>query len=256
MSSASPFGALLRAWRRRRGLSQLDLSIEASTTPRYVSFLETGRARPGRDVALRLSRALNLTLRETNELCTSAGLPVEYEVGELDEARMGPVRRVLDMVLTNHEPFPGWAIGPGLRFIASNRAAERVMPGLTQLGPEQLVDLWCAGDAPADADARARATFGAIHMLRNELFHHPHPALQSLLARAQAHAEGLTEPAEPPRSVALFSTLTVNGHSLQTVSTVMRFDKALDVTMSEIRVELVFPATEAAERWFRAQSKV
>jgi len=72
-----PFGALLRSWRRRRGFSQLDLSLEAGSTARYVSFLETGRARPGRDVLLRLGRALSLTLRETNELCLAAGLPAE-----------------------------------------------------------------------------------------------------------------------------------------------------------------------------------
>lgn len=250
-----PFGSLLRAWRRRRGLSQLDLSLEASTTPRYVSFLETGRARPGRDVLLRLSRALSLTLRETNELCLAAGLPAEYEVGALDDARMAPVRRVLDMVLANHEPFPAWAIGPGLRFIASNAAAERVMPGMTTLSPEALIDLWCAGDSPHDEEARARAVFGAIHMLRNEHFHHPQPGLVRLLERAQGYAEGLTEPPEPPGSVALCSTMTVGDKTLRTVATVLRFDKALDVTMSEIRVELVYPADEETDAWFRQQAK-
>jgi len=121
---------------------------------------------------------------------------------------MAPVRRVLDMVLANHEPFPAWAIGPGLRFIASNKAAERVVPGLTDLPPEQLVDLWCAGENPADDQARARATFGAIHMLRNEQFHHPHPALHRLLTRAHLitsprHLTGLWAPVALSRNLAV-----------------------------------------------------
>ncbi|MBL4687991.1 MAG: helix-turn-helix domain-containing protein [Nannocystaceae bacterium] len=249
-----PFGALLRVWRRRRGLSQLALSLEAGTTARYVSFLETGRARPGRDVVMRLARALSLTLRETNEVCVAAGLPAAYEVGEIDDAHMAPIRRVLDMVLANHEPFPAWAIGPGMRFLGSNRAAERVMPGLTELEPEQLIDLWCTGGEHADAQARARATFNAIGVLRHELHHHPHPALQGLLQRAQSNADGLTEPPELPASVALSSSMTVDGHTLNTVATVLRFDRALDVTMSEIRVELVYPADDATDRWFRQQA--
>lgn len=251
----SGFGMLLRAARRRRGLSQLDLALEAETTARYVSYLETGKARPGRDVVLRLGHALNLTPRQTNELCVGAGLPAAYETSDLDADRMAPVRRVLSQVLANHEPYPAWAIGPGLRFIDSNDAAERMMPGMTTRSPEEVIDLWCQGPNPADDEARAQATFNAIHLLRYEQFHHPHPTLQVLLQRARAHAEGLTEPLEAPSSAILATPITVGDQTLNTLATVLRFDRALDVTLSEIRVELVYPADDETDRWFRTQAQ-
>jgi transcriptional regulator with XRE-family HTH domain len=104
----SPFGQLLQQWRRRSGLSQLDLAAMAGTTPRHVSFLETGRSRPGRELVLRLCAAMDMPLRERNALLVAAGLAPEYPIRELSDDAMRPVKLVLDRVLRGHEPFPAW----------------------------------------------------------------------------------------------------------------------------------------------------
>jgi transcriptional regulator with XRE-family HTH domain len=87
----SPFGQLLRRWRTATGISQIDLAAQAGTTPRYVSFVETGRARPGRAVVLRLARALDLPVREQNALLLAAGLPPAYAERGLSDVEMQPV---------------------------------------------------------------------------------------------------------------------------------------------------------------------
>lgn len=128
----SLFGQQLRQWRQRSGRSQVDLAADAGTTPRHLSFIETGRSRPGRDLVLRLANVLDVPLRERNNLLALAGLTPAYASHALDDAAMQPVRSVLETVLRNHEPYPAWAVGSGLTFFASNRAAERVFPGVMQ----------------------------------------------------------------------------------------------------------------------------
>src|SRR6266536_1423032 len=98
----SPFGQQLRQWRRRSGTSQLDLALQVGTSPRHVSFIETGRSRPGRNLVLRLAAALDVPIRERNALLTSAGLPPAYPDRELTDQTMRPIKLVLDRVLAGH----------------------------------------------------------------------------------------------------------------------------------------------------------
>ncbi len=253
MSALSPFGERLRAWRKRRGLSQLDLATAAGTTSRYVSFVETGRSRPGRGVVVRLAEAMQLSLRDRNALLVAAGLRPMYSDKPLSDAAMQPVRRVLQLVLANHDPFPAWAVGPGLRFVGSNAAAERVFPGMTRLQPDALVDLWCnpPADAAAAVASRAKAVHDAIATLRHEMVHHPHPDLPALLRRAESHAVGLGPIPDVAYEPVMFPSMLVDGQRVKTVATVLRFDKPGDVTMAALRVELIFPADDACESVFR-----
>src|SRR5688572_29133163 len=136
------FGQQLRHWRGCAGVSQLALAAQAGTTPRHVSFIESGRSRPGRDLVLRLADALQVPLRDRNALLASAGLPPAFAVHELGDEAMRLLRFVLDNVLRSHEPFPAWIVGRGLRFLSANRAAEALFPGLCQLAPAAIIDLW------------------------------------------------------------------------------------------------------------------
>lgn len=255
MAVLSAFGERLRAWRGRRGLSQLDLAISAGTTPRYVSFIETGRSRPGRDVVVRLAHALDLGLRDRNALLAAAGHPHEYTELPLDDDAMSPVRRVVEQVLRNHDPFPGWCFGPGLRVLDANQAGERIFPGMTELTPDQLVDAWChPRPGMGRADHRA-AVQQVVHMLRRELFHHPHPDLPALLRQAEQHAEGLGPLPDGPDDLVMCPVLHIDGQEVRTLATVLRFDRASDVTMAELRVELIFPADAESEAVFRTAAE-
>ena len=119
-------------WRRRSGMYQLELASQAGTSPRYVSSVEKGRSRPGRNLVLRLAAALDVPLRERNAMLTSAGLSPAFATRQLTDAPMLLVRIVLDRILRRHGPDPAWVVGRGLPFLAANDGAESVFPGDVQ----------------------------------------------------------------------------------------------------------------------------
>src|SRR6201986_1426816 len=102
----APIGELIRTWRQRRSLSQLELALEADVSSRHVSFLETGRSRPSRDMVLHLAEHLEVPLRDPNRLLLAAGYAPVYAERELQPPEMEPVRQALDRFLRAHEPFP------------------------------------------------------------------------------------------------------------------------------------------------------
>src|SRR5262245_197275 len=104
--SPSPVGALLQNWPRIRGKSQLDLALEADVTPRHLSFVETGRSRPSREMVLLLASALDVPLRERNALLLAAGFAPVYAETPLDADSLGPVRGALEAILAQQEPYP------------------------------------------------------------------------------------------------------------------------------------------------------
>lgn len=249
----SPFGQRLREWRRRRGMTQLELAYAAESTPRYVSFLETGRARPGRDVVVRLAAALRLLPRERNGLLVAAGLAAEHSEHALDDAEMEPVRRVISHLLRHHEPFPAWCLRRGFRLLEANQAAERLFPGMTALSPEQMVDFSFGPDSPMRSvvDNWEEVTHAALEVLQREVLVGHHRELESLLERATRHMRGRTPP-RPSAVPVVCPVFRFGDTTLRTISTVMRFDAASDVTASELKVELAFPADEASERFLRS----
>ena len=109
---APAFGQLLRGWRGARKRSQLELSLDAGVSQRHLSFLESGRARPSRDMIQQLSEALDLPLRERNLLLQAAGFAPLFQQRSLDSAEMRAVREALEMMLAHHEPFPALVIDP------------------------------------------------------------------------------------------------------------------------------------------------
>src|SRR3954467_3906715 len=103
-------GDLLRDWRQRRRLSQLDLALEAEISTRHLSYIETGRARPRRDMVLALAEELGVPLRERNVLLTAAGFAPVYPQRSLDDPSLQAARQAIDLVLKGHEPYPALAI--------------------------------------------------------------------------------------------------------------------------------------------------
>jgi transcriptional regulator with XRE-family HTH domain len=106
VETASPFGARLRRWRRHRGISQLTLAGQVGSTPRHISFLETGRSRPSRQMVLRLGEVLAVSLRERNQLLAAAGLPDVYPQAPVTGPQLAPYRAAIDRLLHAHQPYP------------------------------------------------------------------------------------------------------------------------------------------------------
>ncbi len=139
-SHINAFGQLLRTLRKRSGLSQLKLSEKADTTPRYISFLETGRSRPSRGVVLRIATALDIANRELNLLLANAGLASSYIGDEMNHKEKASLDQVVQTILDNHEPYPACAVDTVSRIVLTNNAFERFLPGLSNRTAEQSID--------------------------------------------------------------------------------------------------------------------
>src|SRR4051794_37434691 len=125
-------GSLLRDWRQRRRMSQLDLALEAGASARHLSFIETGRSRPSADMVLHLAEELDVPLRERNQLLLSAGYAPAYAQRDLDAPEMGPVREAIDQVLRGHEPYPAVVIDRHWGMVAGNRAVALLTAGVAE----------------------------------------------------------------------------------------------------------------------------
>src|SRR5262245_32112268 len=125
-----PVGNLLRKWRERRRLSQLDLACEAEISTRHLSFLETGRSSPSREMVLRLAEYLDVPLRERNALLVAAGYAPAFPERPLDDPALQSARKAVDLVLAGHEPYPALAIDRHWTLIASNNAVSPLLAGV------------------------------------------------------------------------------------------------------------------------------
>lgn len=129
-ATAPPLGTLLRDWRQRRRLSQLDLALEAGVSARHLSFLETGRSKPSREMVLHLSERLDVPLRDRNRLLLAAGFAPAFEERAFDAPEMAPVREALDRVLTGHEPYPAVVVDRWWNLAAANRSIAMFTAGV------------------------------------------------------------------------------------------------------------------------------
>lgn len=254
---ANAFGQQLRHWRRCGGVSQLALAAQAGTTPRHLSFLETGRSRPGRDLVVRLAAALDVPIRERNALLTAAGLAAEYPAHALSDAAMRPIAEVVDGVLRAHDPYPAWVYTRGLRALSAKRAGEKMFPGLCAMEPEAIIDLWFdPGPFRAMVENWEEVAWAGVDSLRREARHTSDPAVLELLHRAEAHARRALPAARPSEAdlPVACPRFRIGDRVVRTVSTVLRFDTATEVTASELRVELMFPADDASDAFFRERA--
>ena len=256
-ATAAPIGALLRDWRRRRRLSQLDLALEAGVSTRHLSFVETGRAKPSPEMVLHLADELAVPLRERNRLLLAAGYAPVYEERALDEPEMQPVHEAVQLVLDGHDPYPAITVDRGWALVAHNRGASLLMAGLPDdlLAPPMNVlraTLHPDGLAPRIANlGQWRAHI--LERLARQAAVTGDPALRALHAELAAYPAP-AEAAPPPTSdVVVPLRLTIPGGELSFFSTVTTFGTPIDITVEELSIESFFPADRATADWLRAQ---
>ena len=254
VATSPPVGALLRSWRQRRRLSQLELSNEAGVSARHLSFLETGRARPSRTMVLHLAEQLELPLRARNELLSAAGFAPVYGERALDEPEMTAVRAALDLVLAAYEPFPAVVVDRGWQLVAGNRGValltEGVDPALLQPPVNALrLSLHPSGMAPRILNLpqwRAHV----LHRLAREARLSGDPGLAAL-HRELALLPGGQAPGIPD-GIAVPLRLRSGDAVLSFLSTVTTFGTAIDVTAAEVSVEAFLPADAQTAEAVRA----
>jgi len=247
--TSTPFGLLLRQWRSSSGMSQLALSIAARTTARHLSFLETGRSRPTEAMVVRLCEALDIPLRERNRMLGAAGLGPVYADERFDAPRYERARRAVERLLAAHEPYPGVLVHQDGDVISANEGAARLF-GENLEGQNMMDWIFKSGD-PSSAIANwADIAHVALPAVRVEAARTPsNDRLQAAL-HAGEQAAGAAPSHSAQNDLVLCPWIVVDGETVRTMVVAARFDNALDVTLEELRIELVYPLDDAAEEFF------
>lgn len=258
-SETSGFGRLLRELRKRRGLSQLALSSHASTTPRHLSFIETGRSRPGRGLILRLAASLQLPSREINQMLSLAGLQPEMAEYSFDDQMIEPYRAALEAVLEKHDPYPGCAMNSAGDILATNDAYKTFAPDALKTTPEERVEAFFnpAGNAPKLVENWAEVAYGLLDRQRAELVACYNQRLEKMVLRMDELLKNVARPMLKggETDIVLSPILIVGDKRLSTFSTFMKFSHAHEVTLSEVRVELTFPTDQTTRIYFEELAK-
>jgi transcriptional regulator with XRE-family HTH domain len=244
VSVQGDFGTVLREWRTRRRLSQIDLAIEAGTTQRHLSFLEQGRSAPGRDIVSRLADSLRLTLRQRNVLLSAAGLAPAYPESSLDTQLLQPVREALQHVLDGHLPYPAMVMDGFGELVAANSAFGVLTDGVAGWLLEAPVNVLRVALHPEGMAARiANLDDWRLHILHGLRERGPHPRIDELIEELEGY--GVPAPGSRPVESLGFAVplhlRTVDG-DVRLVATISTFVTALDVTVSELRLEAFLPA--------------
>ncbi|HEX7112160.1 MAG TPA: helix-turn-helix transcriptional regulator [Mizugakiibacter sp.] len=254
-----PVGDLLREWRRHRRLSQLELASGAEISTRHLSFVESGRARPSRDMILHLAAYLDIPLRERNALLVAAGFAPVFRETPLQDPALEAARATIDLLLQGLEPYPALAIDRYWNLVASNRATQCLLGGVDAALLTPPVNVLRLSLHPAGLAPRIRnlAEWRAhlLHRLRQQIDASHDPQLIALLRELQA----LPAPAEaatpPAHAIAVPLQLEVPGAVLSMLSTTTVFGTPVDVTLAELALEAFVPADAAAAQQLRAMAE-
>jgi transcriptional regulator with XRE-family HTH domain len=247
-----PVGHLLREWRARRRMSQLDLSLEADISTRHLSFLETGRSQPSRDMILRLAEQLEIPLRERNALLISAGYAPAFPERPLEDSALQAARKAIDLLLAGHEPYPALAIDRHWTLVASNNAIAPLIAGAdpSLLQPPVNVlrfSLHPAGLAPRIANY-AEWRSHVLARLRRQIDLTADPVLEELMKELRDYptpngaAPGKPAADREYADVVVPFQLITEGGLLSFFSTTTIFGTPVDITLSELAIESFFPA--------------
>jgi transcriptional regulator with XRE-family HTH domain len=257
--AASLVGRLLKQWRERRRMSQLGLAVEAEISTRHLSFLETGRAQPSRDMLLLLARALEVPLRGRNELLTAAGYAPIYRETPLDAPQMAQVRRGLDFLLRQQEPYPALVLDRHWNILLTNEATGRVMgcfldpAAAAATGAPNAMRLCYHPQGLRPFIVNWEATAAAfIQWLHRDLLRTGDAETRVLLDELDAYPDVPREwrRLDLDASTAPFLAIELRRGDvrLSFFTTLASLGTPYDITLHELRIECFFPADEATDQ--------
>ncbi|TVT13984.1 helix-turn-helix transcriptional regulator [Amycolatopsis acidiphila] len=251
-----PVGELIRQWRERRRISQLDLSISAEISTRHLSFVETGRANPSRDMVLRLGEHLDVPLRERNQLLLAAGFAPAYRESRLDDPGLAVARAAVRRVLAGHEPYPAVVVDRYWNLVDSNESiavlTEGVAPELLAAPANVLrIALHPEGMAPRVLNlGEWRADL--LGRLRRQVETTADPGLAELLAEIRAYPCDQPETGNPERGEIFVPLRVRHGEAeLSFFSTIATFGHPVEITLSELAIESFYPADDTTGEYLR-----
>ncbi|PLP59774.1 transcriptional regulator [Mesorhizobium loti] len=244
-------GTLIREWRTRRRMSQLDLAMEAEISQRHLSFVESGRATPSREMVLRLSEQLSVPLRQRNQILLAAGFAPSFGERSMTDPDLAPAMEAVKLVLKGHEPFPALAVDRHWNLVVANDALAPMLAGVSDPSLLQApvnvlrLSLHPQGVAPNIANlAEWRAHL--LERLKQQIETSADPVLEALEEELRAYPTlSSTRPPKPETNAIVHPLrLRLGDTVLSFISTTTVFGTPLDVTLSELAIETFFPADE------------
>ncbi|MBK3580795.1 helix-turn-helix domain-containing protein [Streptomyces sp. MBT65] len=251
-------GPLLRAWRERRRVSQLELALRADSSARHISFVETGRSRPSEEMVLRLAEHLDVPVRERNSLLLAAGYAPHYPETPLDDPALDALREGLERLIRGYEPYPALVVDATYTVVAANRGITMLLDGV----PESLLQpplnamrltLHPEGMAPRIRNLGEWRGHLLAQMERQIALDRSEP-LRALYEEVSAYPvpESVDEGDELAGSVPYFALpmrIEHDGRVLSFVSSISTFNTPMDVTVSELAIETFLPADPATAKY-------
>lgn len=261
---ASPrsVGEHLRDWRQRRRMSQMDLAMEADISTRHLSFVETGRSAPSREMILHLAERLDIPLRERNVLLVAAGFAPVFPERRLDDPGLADARRAVDLVLAGHEPYPAVALDRHWTLVAHNRAIQPFLegcdPALLDAPVNMLrLSLHPKGIAPR-IDNLGEVRGHLIARLKRQIEITADPVLQALLAEVSGYPVPFSHPhprkGREAQELFVPVRLKTAGGMLTLISATTVFGTPVDVTLAELAIETFLPADAGTAEALRAMA--
>jgi transcriptional regulator with XRE-family HTH domain len=253
-------GPLLRAWRERRRVSQLELALRADSSARHISFIETGRSRPSEEMVLRLAEHLDIPVRERNALLLAAGYAPHYPETPLDDPALDALREGMERLIQGYEPYPALVVDATYRVVAANRGIMMLLDGI----PESLLT------PPLNAMRLTLHPEGLASRIRNlgewrghllaqmerQIALHRSEPLRRLYEEVAAYpvpqAAGGGQPAEHVPYFALPMQIEHEGRVLSFVSSISTFNTPMDVTVAELAIETFLPADPATVKYLQS----
>ncbi|MFJ8357921.1 helix-turn-helix domain-containing protein [Streptomyces sp. NPDC093984] len=262
--SEQGIGPLLRGWRERRRVSQLELALRAGSSARHISFVETGRSRPSEEMVLRLAEHLQVPVRERNALLLAAGYAPHYPETPLDDPSMEALRAGVERLLRGYEPYPALVVDATYEVVAANRGIAMFLEGV----PDRLLTpplnamrltLHPEGLAPRIRNL-AEWRGNLLAQMERQIALQRSPALRALYEEVAAYpvpdrnesASGPGEGAEEVPYFALPMRIEHEGRVLSFVSSISTFNTPMDVTVAELAIETFLPADPATVKYLQS----
>lgn len=256
----SHFGSLIKNWRKTRGLSQMELSFEADISSKHISFLETGRSQPSREMIIRLSNSLDVPLSERNVLFSAAGFAEAYSRMDINQPEMATVRNALQVMLDNHAPYPAVVFDWDWNILMANEPNQLMSQAIAAQQPNfpetpNILELLFDPDGYKPfIDNWEEVVSVILQRLHKEkiMYQDRHSNLIERLMKypdiPKSWQSFATESSQPMVNV----TLKLGEIRLKLFSTLASFGTAIDITMQELIIEQYFPADEFTRQYFES----
>ncbi|MBX9392779.1 helix-turn-helix transcriptional regulator [Streptomyces sp. TRM72054] len=253
-------GPLLRAWRERRRVSQLELALRAGSSARHISFVETGRSRPSEEMVLKLAEHLDVPVRERNALLLAAGYAPRYPETPLDDPALDALREGMERLIRGYEPYPALVVDATYNVLAANQGITMLLEGLPKsllTRPPNAMRLTLHPEGLAPRIRNFRQWRGhLLAQMERQIALHRSAALRALYEEVAAYPvpEPATggEPAEPVPYFALPMQIEHQGRTLSFISSISTFNTPMDVTVAELAIETLLPADPATVKYLHS----